>query len=88
MSEKNTDGRIECPRCGGLGYLTSATTTVGDLIARRRNRCGLTQLELAMKIGISRPQIANIESGRSDPPVSRLRAFADALGCQMKDLVP
>lgn len=83
-----TDKRLQCPRCAGLGYLTAATTTVGDLIAMRRRALGLSQLELAEKVGISRSQIANIEGGRHDPPVSRLRDFAAALECSMKDIVP
>ncbi len=82
------DERIKCPRCAGLGYLTQATATVGDMIAERRRTAGLTQLELAERVGVSRPQIANIESGRHDPPLSRLRDFAVALKCSMKDLVP
>lgn len=80
--------RTKCPRCGGLGYLTEAQTTVGDLVALRRNSLGLTQLELAAQVGVSRPQIANIESGRSDPPVSTLRRYAAALQCSVKDLIP
>jgi len=79
---------IKCPRCGGHGFLTPATATVGDMIAKHRIAKGLTQLELAMTVGVSRPQVANIESGRHDPPVSKLRAYADALGCQLKDLIP
>ena len=58
------------------------------MIARRRQELGLTQMELAVQIGVSRPQIANIEGGRSDPQVSQLRRYADALNCQMKDLIP
>lgn len=80
--------RIECPRCAGKGYLTAANTTVGDLIARQRNSLGLTQLELAQAVGLSRPQVANIEAGRSDPQVSQLRRYAEALKCQVKDLIP
>lgn len=80
--------RIECPRCAGQGYLTAANTTVGDLIARQRNSLGLTQLELAQAVGLSRPQVANIEGGRSDPQVSQLRRYAEALKCQVKDLIP
>ncbi len=79
---------IECPHCMGKGYLTAATATVGDMIALRRKGLGLTQLELAGQIGISRPQIANIESGRHDPPVGTLRAYATALKCKVKDLIP
>ena len=83
-----TQHQITCPRCLGQGYLTPATATVGDMIARRRQELGLTQMELAVQIGVSRPQIANIEGGRSDPQVSQLRRYADALNCQMKDLIP
>ena len=82
------DECITCHWCAGLGYLTAATATVGDMIARQRRAVGLTQQELAQRVGVSRPQIANIESGRHDPPISRLRDFAAALGCSMKDLVP
>jgi predicted transcriptional regulator len=82
------DERIECPRCAGKGFLTAATTTVGDLIAKRRNELGMTQFELSAAVGVSRAQIANIESGRHDPPISRLRDFGTALKCSMKDLVP
>lgn len=72
----------------GKGYLTEETATVGSLILYHRRKKGLTQDELASQTGVSRPQIANIESGRHDPPLSRLRAFATALGCKTKDLVP
>jgi transcriptional regulator with XRE-family HTH domain len=84
MSEDN----IQCPRCMGQGFLTPATATVGDMVARRRQLLGLTQSELAAQVGVSRPQVANIEAGRSDPQVSQLRKYADALQCQIKDLIP
>lgn len=84
----NNEDRIACPRCEGIGYLSAATATVGDMIARKRNAIGMTQQQLAAHVGCSRAQVANIESGRHDPPISRLRAFAEALACPMKDLVP
>lgn len=78
----------KCPHCMGLGYLTPATASVGSMILYHRKRIKMTQDELAAKTGVSRPQIANIESGRHDPPISRLRAFAQALGVSAKDLIP
>ena len=84
MSEPN----IPCPKCDGKGFLTPANTTVGDMISLHRRELGLTQQELAGAVGVSRPQIANIEAGRSDPPVSVLRRYADALQCELKDLIP
>jgi transcriptional regulator with XRE-family HTH domain len=83
-----SDEKITCPRCGGCGYLTPATATVGDLIREKRIAASLTQEQLAMKVRISRAQIANIEAGRTDPQLKSLRSYADALGCQMKDLIP
>lgn len=83
-----TDDHPKCPHCMGLGYLTEDTASVGALILYHRRRVKMTQDELAAQTGISRPQIANIESGRHDPPISRLRAFATALGVSAKDLIP
>ncbi len=80
--------RITCPRCAGKGFLTPATSTIGDMIALHRRKLGMTQMELCVHVGVSRAQIANIESGRSDPSIKMLRSYADALRCQMKDLVP
>lgn len=81
-------GYIKCPKCDGHGYLTAATTTVGDLISDKRRELGITQQELASAVGISRAQVANIESGRSDPPISMIRRYADALKCSVKELIP
>jgi transcriptional regulator with XRE-family HTH domain len=80
--------RPKCPHCMGVGYLTEETATVGSLILYHRRKAGLSQDELASQVGVSRPQIANIESGRHDPPISRLRSFAVALNVKTKDLVP
>ena len=80
--------RIPCPNCEGLGYLTPATAHVGTMIALQRKKLGISQQELAVQVGISRPQIANVEAGRSDIPTASLRLYAQALQCQMKDLIP
>ena len=80
--------RIPCPHCEGLGYLTPATAHTGIMIALQRKKLGISQQELAAAVGISRPQVANIESGRSDIPTKSLRLYAQALQCEMKDLVP
>lgn len=77
-----------CPYCNGTGKLDGDQAHVGARILFFRQAANITQQELASKVGRSRPQIANIESGRTDIPVSLLRTFADALNCKPSELVP
>lgn len=48
----------------------------------------MTQLELASRAAISRAQIANLETDRTDVPVKTLLRIADALGVPARDLMP
>ncbi len=52
-----------------------------------RERRGLTQEALAKKAGISRAYLARLEMGRHDPPLSRLRKLAKALGVRVGKLL-
>lgn len=79
---------MECPRCNGAGEIDDASVHIGDLIRHTREARGLTQEQLAERVGLSRTQVTNIEVGRSDIPLKRLQKFAAALGCSMKVLVP
>ena len=47
----------------------------------------LTQDTLAKNIGVSRGYLARLEMGRHDPPLSRLRKLAKALGVPMVELL-
>ena len=47
----------------------------------------LTQDALAKNIGVSRGYLARLEMGRHDPPLSRLRKLAKALGVPVVDLL-
>ena len=51
-----------------------------------RNRQGLTQLELAKKIGVSESYICQIENGKMIS-IKKLDKLAKALGCEPKDLL-
>lgn len=55
-------------------------------LAPRRKAAGLTQAQLAEKIGVTRASIANWETGVSWPPVSLLPVMADVLICPIEDL--
>lgn len=45
-----------------------------------RNRAGMTQQQLADHIGVTRGQIANIETGVSTPSVRTAKLLGNALG--------
>lgn len=52
-----------------------------------REAKGFTQEALAKKAGVSRAYLARLEMGRHDPPLSRLRRLAKALGVKVGRLV-
>jgi len=56
-------------------------------LKRLRESRGLTQERLAKKVGISRGYLARLEMGRHDPPLSRLRKLAKALGVPVTTLL-
>ena len=51
-----------------------------------RKQKGLTQLELANKIGVSESYICQIENGKMIS-IKKLDKMAKALGCEPKDLL-
>lgn len=59
------------------------SSLVQDLI-RLRNEAGLSQRELAKRIGIKQPQLSRIESGRQSPTLRTICLICDALGCSIK----
>jgi len=48
-----------------------------------RNRAGLTQQQLAGKMGTTQPVVARLESGRSRPSMRTLERLADATGLRL-----
>jgi transcriptional regulator with XRE-family HTH domain len=56
--------------------------TLGARIRKARQVYGMSQAELARRIGISATAMNQIESGKTpDPAVSRIKAIADVLNC-------
>lgn len=54
----------------------------GDL-AERRVRLGLSQTEVAARMGTSQSAVARLESGDADIRLSTLERYAAALGCSL-----
>jgi transcriptional regulator with XRE-family HTH domain len=55
----------------------------GDLVAQlgaARRRLGLSQTEVAARMGTSQPAVARLESGESDARLSTIERYAAALG--------
>lgn len=52
-----------------------------------RNRLGLSQEEVAEKIGVSRQSVAKWENGDSLPDILNCEALADLYGVSLNDLV-
>ena len=53
---------------------------IAENVRRQRSAKGLTQSQLADMIGVTRPRISQIESGRGDPSVGTIERVAKALG--------
>lgn len=64
-----------------------------DEVIKARRRAGLTQAEIAARMGTKTPAVARIEAGggskRHSPSIATLRRYAEAVGCRLKiELVP
>ncbi|HTD53075.1 MAG TPA: helix-turn-helix transcriptional regulator [Thermoanaerobaculia bacterium] len=71
MSKKTSSKRR--PRTGEDGE-------AGDLLRRAREKAGLTQTELADRLGHTQQAVAQAERAASNPTVSFLRRWARACG--------
>jgi immF control region 10 kDa protein len=60
---------------------------IGDKIKAKRREGGLTQSELADKVGISRNYISDLENGRYIPSVKTLSKIASVLGIDLNFLI-
>src|SRR5437868_8776417 len=59
-----------------------------DELLRARQRAGLTQAEVAARMGTKTPAVARLEGGggsrRHSPSVATLRKYARAVGCRLE----
>ncbi len=55
-------------------------------IRELREAAGLTQLELAVRVGVTPSAVYNWERGKSEPKATQLRALARAFGVPMDDI--
>jgi transcriptional regulator with XRE-family HTH domain len=76
------------PRLGGYpGRKEVINMTAGQNIKAARERAGISQTELAERIGTTRQQIGKYETGTQDMTVERMLRIAAALGVEPVTLV-
>lgn len=59
---------------------------IGLNIRKYRKQMKLSQVELAVEVGIDRAYLSEIENGRTNPSVNVLYAIADALKIEIEKL--
>ena len=57
--------------------------TLASAVIDVRSRAGLTQKQLARKMGTTQPAVARLESGRARPSMRTLERLADATGSRL-----
>lgn len=57
---------------------------LASILIDARNRAGLTQQELARRMGTTQPVVARLESGRSRPSMRTLERLAEATDSRLR----
>ena len=60
------------------------TSDAGDFLRRMRKRQGVSQGELARRVGSHQPQVSAWETGKKPVTVAQLAALLDALGLVLR----
>ena len=68
----------------GFAEMAARRRAVTDELAERRQRLGLTQTQVAARMGTSQSAVARLESGDADIRLSTLERYAAALGHQLE----
>jgi transcriptional regulator with XRE-family HTH domain len=64
------------------------TELIGRYVATRRLERRKTQDEIAAEVGVSRQALSEIERGRQAPRWETIYALAEAMQCEVWDLIP
>lgn len=67
--------------------MKNARIRLGQEILRRRKATGMTQEELASRMGVSRQSVAKWETGLSSPDIDRLALLRDVLQTSLDELI-
>jgi len=70
-----------------MGLYFYDMATIADNIRRLRKSKGLTQVQLAEKLGTIQKVITDYETGKTKPPSERLPVFAKFFGVTVDELI-
>jgi len=88
MSERKSWGAVKAARAdsrsrrAGYGEARDAFE-LGGRVRAERKRLGLTQAELAERMGTTQPTVARLEAGGVSPSLDTLHRAAEALGLEL-----
>jgi HTH-type transcriptional regulator / antitoxin HipB len=80
------DKRAEIMSRSGAGAAYEAARLrfeLGEAVRQRREELGLTQAELAERVGLKQPAVARFEAGGTMPTIPMLERLAEALGVRL-----
>ncbi|MDR1259051.1 MAG: helix-turn-helix domain-containing protein [Tannerellaceae bacterium] len=77
FGKEGTPSRIEAEEKAYAFY-------TGQIIEDARKKAGISQAELASRIGSNRSYISRVESGQTEPKVSTFYRIMNALGCNIE----
>src|ERR1700733_7978016 len=80
--------RVHSPGMAGVEAAHRIYETFGAQVRERRTAMGLTQLELAARIKLTRGSVANIEAGRQSVLLHQFLDIANALVMNPAQLLP
>jgi transcriptional regulator with XRE-family HTH domain len=60
---------------------------ISENVKRLRRKLGLTQEELAERIGVSFPRISDIENAKGQPRIDTIEKVAHGLGVSVMELI-
>ncbi len=68
--------------------MTIRSNSYGEMLIAARRAAGLTQVEVAKRVGVAQSTYSKWEGGDSDLQAIHLRPLAKALGLALVDVVP
>lgn len=88
MSERRSWGAVKESRADSkprrAGYAEARDAfELGGRVRAERERAGLTQAELAERMGTTQPTVARLEAGGVTPSLDTLHRAAEALGLEL-----